>query len=160
MPRAQKTLDLSTSAAVRCSFAVRLLSYCMATVTITAAGGLSTGFARSMSGAVPAGVRGITARTTIRSAGIRAGSSARTEKNSKRTGSVSFNAATDSPRLLDLPSLSQATRYVFAPATRTVTPKAVADFTATNYDFVTAGSLDPSVVLASRSPPQFRTVGI
>ena len=152
MPHSKKTLDLSISAADRCSFAVRLLSYCVATVTITAAGGLSTGFARSMSGAVPAGVRGITARTTIRSAGIRAGSSARTEKNSKRTGSVSFNAATDSPRLLDLPSLSQATRYVFAPATRTVTPKAVADFTATNYDFVTAGSLDPSVVLASRSP--------
>jgi len=54
--------------------------------------------------------------------------------------------------LLGLPSLSQAKRFIYAPRTRKVSPRAVVSATRVDYDFVTAGSLNVAVVRASKSP--------
>ncbi len=54
--------------------------------------------------------------------------------------------------LLGLPPLSAASRYVYAPSSRVVHPRSVVESTAVDDDFVTAGSLDPSVTIAGQSP--------
>ncbi len=56
------------------------------------------------------------------------------------------------PSLLGLPPLSAASRYVEAPSSRVVRPVSVVESTPVNDDFVTAGSLDPSVTIAGQSP--------
>jgi hypothetical protein len=50
------------------------------------------------------------------------------------------SAASDSDRMLGLPSLAQAQRYVLAPESRTVRPVEVDQASVVNYDFVTAAS--------------------
>ena len=123
MLRAFKTARPSTSVS-DCALAVRLVSACVAAAALLWAICPAMGFARSLSGEVAA----------------------------HATAGASANAARRGRRLLDLPQLLQANRYVFAPRRRRVRPRAIAAFSATDYDFVTAGSLDPAVVLASRSP--------
>lgn len=54
--------------------------------------------------------------------------------------------------MLGLPALSAAQRYVEAPSSRIVVPRSVREFTAADDDFVTAGSLNPSVTVAGASP--------
>ena len=54
--------------------------------------------------------------------------------------------------LLGLPPLSAASRYGYAPATRTVSPRSVVTYTAQQSDFVTAGSMTPSVTVSGKSP--------
>lgn len=54
--------------------------------------------------------------------------------------------------LLGLPPLSAAKRYIYAPSSRTVHPRDVVEATTKDDDFVTAGSLKPSVTIAGESP--------
>jgi len=68
------------------------------------------------------------------------------------SGAGGSGPASVAPGMLGLPALSLAQSYVEAPSSRIVVPQSVREFTAANDDFVTAGSLSPSVTVAGASP--------